>query len=64
MLRRPKVSPELDPSTLSNYGDFIVHKTQLDLAVDFDKNRVSSCVSLNVTNRTNTHQVVLDKHSV
>ena len=60
MLRRPKVSPELDPSTLSNYGDFIVHKTQLDLAVDFDKNRVSSCVSLNVTNRTNTHQVVLD----
>lgn len=60
MLKRPKVSPELDPSTLSNYSDFIVHKTQLDLAVDFDKNRVSSCVSLKVTKRTSTHQVVLD----
>lgn len=42
--RRPAQSPEYDQSTLSNYKDFTVLHTDLNLAVSFDKSAISGNV--------------------
>ncbi|KAK6456049.1 leukotriene A-4 hydrolase 2 [Scheffersomyces xylosifermentans] len=58
---RPAQSPEIDPSTLSNYQNFKVSQTFLDLDVLFDKKIVKGHVKydLTVLNK-DVEQVVLD----
>lgn len=51
--KRPKQSPEFDYSTLSNYRDFKVKHTSLDLTVSFEKKSISGFVvfTLNKVNK-------------
>lgn len=42
--RRPKTTPDIDPSTLSNYQQFQVNKTKLDLDVSFDQRKINGSV--------------------
>lgn len=47
--RRPKQSPEFDYSTLSNYRDFNVNHTTLDLNISFEKKTISGVVVFQLT---------------
>lgn len=60
-LRRPAVSPEIDPSTLSNYQNFAVSNTELFLDVLFDEKIVAGTVlyHLEVLNK-DVSEVILD----
>lgn len=60
MLQRPSESPEIDPSTYSNYRDFTVQSTKLDLEVDFDHEKVAGSVTYKLTNNTAASNVFLD----
>lgn len=57
---RPKVSPEVDPSTLSNYTNFSFHPTVLTFDVDFNSQTVSGSVTYTLDNLTGVSEVVLD----
>lgn len=57
---RPQVSPEVDPSTLSNYTNFNFHPTVLSFDIDFDAQRVSGTVTYSLDNITGIGAVVLD----
>ncbi|ABN64689.2 Probable leukotriene A-4 hydrolase (LTA-4 hydrolase) (Leukotriene A(4) hydrolase) [Scheffersomyces stipitis CBS 6054] len=59
--RRPAVSPEIDPSTLSNYQNFAVSNTELFLDVLFDEKIVAGTVlyHLEVLNK-DVSEVILD----
>lgn len=63
-LSRPAVSPELDPSTLSNYTLFEIGTTRLLFDVDFDAQIVSGTVTYTLTPRTAASEVVLDSAHV
>ena len=59
--KRPSVSPELDPCSNSNYKDFQVLNTELDISVSFDKKIVLGQVTYKLTAKTpNTTSIVLD----
>lgn len=47
--KRPKISPEIDYSTLSNYQSFHVNNTILDWEIDFNKKLVKGFITLNLT---------------
>lgn len=57
---RPKTSPELDPSTLSNYTCFTVKLTTLHFDIDFEKKIVSGKVKYDLLNKSETDHVDLD----
>lgn len=57
---RPRVSPEVDPSTLSNYTNFKFHPTVLTFDIDFEAKRVSGTVTYTLDNITGTDAIVLD----
>lgn len=57
---RPKTSPEVDPSTLSNYTNFEFGATALSFDIDFSTKTVTGAVTYNLTNLTGTPSVVLD----
>lgn len=42
--RRPRTSPDIDPSTLSNYQQFQVRKTTLNLEISFDRRIINGSV--------------------
>lgn len=42
--RRPKTSPDIDPSTLSSYQHLQVRRTKLDLEISFDQKIISGSV--------------------
>ncbi|GAV48689.1 hypothetical protein ZYGR_0N00930 [Zygosaccharomyces rouxii] len=42
--RRPTTSPDIDPSTLSNYQQFQIQKTTLNLEVSFDQRIINGSV--------------------
>lgn len=57
---RPKVSPEVDPSTLSNYTNFKVGPTLLSFDINFSTKSVRGTVTYTLENLTKTNKVVLD----
>lgn len=57
---RPKSSPEVDPSTLSNYTNFEVRETSLDFKVSFDEQKVSGEVTFDLLCVNNSDEVILD----
>ncbi|OBA21609.1 leukotriene A-4 hydrol [Metschnikowia bicuspidata var. bicuspidata NRRL YB-4993] len=57
---RPSASPEVDPSTLSNYRDFSFGITRLAFNVDFDKKAVSGTVLYTLQNLTHVTTATLD----
>ncbi|CAI5757475.1 unnamed protein product [Candida verbasci] len=57
---RPKHSPEIDHSTLSNYQNFKVNSTDLHFNIHFEKRIVTGVVTYDLTNLTNTDKVELD----
>lgn len=58
---RPSTSPELDPCTNSNYTDFEIEKTELDINVSFGEKVVLGKVTYTLTPRKpNTTYVILD----
>ncbi|KAI3402669.2 LAP2 [Candida oxycetoniae] len=59
-LNRPKVSPELDPSTLSNYENFTVELTTLHFDVKFDEKIVIGKVTYHLVNQGKADHVDLD----
>lgn len=56
----PKSSPELDPSTLSNYGNFQVKHTTLDLDVKFDAKKLAGSILLDMMTLCEGSKIVLD----
>ncbi|ANB15053.1 Lap2p [Sugiyamaella lignohabitans] len=59
--RRPAQSPELDPSTLSNYKKFTVHKTDIFFKVNWTKKILTGLVNYNLeVNDISTSDIVLD----
>lgn len=57
---RPAVSPEIDPSTLSNYSHFSISHTALFFDVDFDKKVVSGTVTYKLAATSATESILLD----
>lgn len=57
---RPASSPEVDPTTLSNYKEFSFGVTKLSFNVNFDKQSVSGTVVYQLENLTNASQAILD----
>lgn len=57
---RPSASPEVDPSTNSNYTNFLFGGTNLAFDVDFNKKIVTGTVVYDLTNLTGTNEIVLD----
>lgn len=57
---RPSQSPEIDPSTFSNYQLFAYGSTDLQFKVDFDKKIVSGEVQYHLTKVVATTEIVLD----
>ncbi|VEU23486.1 DEKNAAC104585 [Brettanomyces naardenensis] len=53
-------SPEADPSTISNYVNFKINKSTLDLDVSFDKKRLIGSVSFDLETLKAVPNVVLD----
>lgn len=47
--KKPKISPEKDFSTLSNYNSFKVNNTIFDWEIDFNKKLVKGYINLNLT---------------
>ncbi|AMD21074.1 HEL207Cp [Eremothecium sinecaudum] len=58
--KRPAESPEADLSTQSNYKDFQIKHTTLDLDVDFEKREVSGHVTFELRRVTDAEEVRLD----
>ena len=57
----PKSSPELDPSTLSNYYNFKVNHTTLNLNVLFDEKILKGSIILNLKSiNNNSDKILLD----
>lgn len=56
----PKASPEVDPSTLSNYQNFSVKHTVLDLKVLFEEKKLHGSILLKLLPLYNTDKIVLD----
>ncbi|KRZ99431.1 uncharacterized protein AC631_04798, partial [Debaryomyces fabryi] len=57
---RPTQSPEVDPSTLSNYTNFDVKETDLQFKVLFDEEKVDGVVVFDLLSLNETEEVVLD----
>lgn len=57
---RPTHSPEIDPSTLSNYTHFAVNNTKLHFDVSFDKKIVIGTVEFDLTKKADVENVELD----
>jgi leukotriene-A4 hydrolase len=57
---RPKVSPDLDQCTNSNYKAFTVHSTKLHLDVDFDEKLVRGTVEYELSLVETTEKLHLD----
>ncbi|GBL50970.1 leukotriene_A-4_hydrolase/aminopeptidase [Candidozyma auris] len=57
---RPKVSPERDPSTLSNYYNFKVHHTTLAFEVDWEKRILHGSSTIELEATTNVSEIHLD----
>ncbi|KAJ8146730.1 hypothetical protein OY671_000226 [Metschnikowia pulcherrima] len=57
---RPAISPELDPTTLSNYKAFSFGTTKLSFKVDFDKKSVSGTVVYRLENEDGATKATLD----
>lgn len=57
---RPKVSPEQDPSSLSNYYDLKIKHTTLNFDIDFSSQTVSGDVTYAIEKLAETDKVVLD----
>lgn len=58
--QRPKVSPEIDPSSLSNYTAFTIGTVHLHFDVDFERKLVSGKVTYDLENIANAKEVILD----
>lgn len=58
--RRPQTSPELDPSSLSNYSAFGIGPVHLSFNVDFDRKIVGGKVQYNLKKVIDSKTVVLD----
>lgn len=56
----PKASPEYDPSTLSNYTNFKVSNTTLNLDVLFHEKKLSGSISFNIQTLFDVEKIVLD----
>lgn len=57
---RPSVSPEVDPSTYSNYTNFQFGTTKLSFDVDFDKKILTGTVVYDLENVTGVNEIILD----
>lgn len=59
---RPAQSPQLDPSTLSNYQAFELKHTDIEYTVDWDKKKLVGSVKykLTVKDVVTTHKIALD----
>ena len=53
-------SHKVDPSTQSNYTDFKVNSTTLELSVSFEDKCIRGNVQFDLTNKTNTDKLILD----
>ncbi|QPG75339.1 hypothetical protein FOA43_002692 [Brettanomyces nanus] len=53
-------SPEIDPSTNSNYGHFKVNHSTLDLVVDFHKKRLIGSVTHEIETLKPAKEIILD----
>lgn len=49
--RRPKTTPDIDPSTLSSYQQFQVQRTKLDLEISFDQRIITGSVLYQLRSR-------------
>ena len=58
--RRPKQSPEFDYSTLSNYKDFSINHTILNLDINFDSKKIIGNVIYDLTSLNKTESIQLD----
>lgn len=59
--KRPRLSPEIDPSTLSNYTDFVIGAaTKLKFAIDFDHKRISGTVEYALETKADIEHITLD----
>lgn len=58
--RRPAASPEIDPSTLSNYSSFRLGTTELAYKIDFDRKLVHGVVHYTAENTGAAREMVLD----
>lgn len=58
--RRPTQSPQVDPSTLSNYQHFDVKHTSLSMYVDWENKKVNGLVNYQLNCKDTTTKVVLD----
>lgn len=58
--KRPSQSPQRDSCTNSNYYNFHVNHTDLNLDVSFDKKSLSGCVSYTLTRKVDCDSLVLD----
>ncbi|ODV93363.1 hypothetical protein PACTADRAFT_51963 [Pachysolen tannophilus NRRL Y-2460] len=56
----PRQHPEIDYSTNSNYLNFQIDKTELDISVSFDKQIITGTVSYLLTSKTNINEIILD----
>lgn len=50
-IHRPSKSPEIDPSTFSNYYEFKVNETVLNFDIDFSKKKVSGDVTFDLISK-------------
>lgn len=57
---RPIQSPEVDPSTLSNYTNFNIRKTDLQFKVLFDEEKVDGVVVYDLSSIDEIEEVILD----
>lgn len=56
----PVSSPELDPSTLSNYTNFNVNHTTLNLDILFNEKKLKGFVLFNIKSLKNSNSIILD----
>lgn len=56
----PSYSPEIDPSTLSNYYNFNVENTILNLDILFDEKKLSGSIIFNLICLKNSNSIILD----
>lgn len=56
----PISSPEFDPSTLSNYGNFAVNHTVLNLDILFKEKKLSGSIVLNLKSKAASDKIILD----
>ncbi|KAG0671745.1 hypothetical protein C6P45_005010 [Maudiozyma exigua] len=58
--RRPQQSPEFDYSTLSNYKDFLINHTILNLDINFDNRKIIGNVIYDLTTINDARAIHLD----